>query len=609
MLRETIDADPEDAQRYLLLTQFLASQRDNDAAIKELESIAASKPDLTDLQFGLVQLYLGNDRKEDAKARLDQLITGQGNEPAGLRARVLQAQILAAEKDKSGRVDTLIAEVLEENPRDNDALLLRGRLAAGKQDWVAAINDFRSVLKDQPNSANVLKLLAAAHAGNKEIELAKDTMARAVDNSPGDFGVRLQFAKILAAEQNIDGALEQVDSILEREPENQLALDTKFDLLARKGDVEAMSDIAKTLQTSVPDSEDGFIREARLLFAQKKYDQALEVANGILTKNPESVPGLLTKSDILAGQQNYDGALDAVKKLQKVKPDKALGYYREAKLLLAKQDADGAILAYESALEKAPNSVETLTELVNVEIRVGKTANAKTRLNKLLADNPEHAAANDLLGIVFFSEKEFAKAEQYFLAQLKVSPKSSVVYARLANARSAQDDLDGATKTFEEGLEQVPDNTRLMIGLAGIKERQKDYDAAISLYEKILVLQPGNAVSVNNVAALLSDHRSDAASLEKAAEYAEKLVKAKQPAFQDTAGWVYYRRGEYDKALGILKGVVEKMPDVPVFQYHLGMTYYKTGDKAAAKEQLSQAVGENANYTGVEEARALLKDL
>ena len=262
-----------------------------------------------------------------------------------------------------------------------------------------------------------------------------------------------------------------------------------------------------------------------------------------------------------------------------------------------------------TALEKAPNSVEILTELVNVEIRSGKAANAKARLDKLLKENPEHVAANDLLGIVYLSEKEFSKAEQSFMKQLKINPESAVVYTQLANARSAQDNLDGATKAFEEGLEKVPDNTRLMIGLAGIKERQKDYDAAISLYEKILVLQPGNAVSVNNVAALLSDHRTDAASLDKAAEHAETLAKAKQPAFQDTAGWVYYRRGEYDKALGILKGVVEKTPNVPVFHYHLGMTYYKTSDKAAAKEQLSQAVGENANYTGVEEARALLKDL
>ena len=133
VLRESIAADPEDAQRYLLLTQFLASQRDNDTAIKELESVATSKPDLTDLQFGLVQLYLGNDRKDDAKVRLDKLIDDQGVEPAGLRARAVLAQILAAEKDESGRVDTLIAEVLDENPRDNDALLLRGRLAAGKK--------------------------------------------------------------------------------------------------------------------------------------------------------------------------------------------------------------------------------------------------------------------------------------------------------------------------------------------------------------------------------------------------------------------------------------------------------------------------------------------
>ena len=125
----------------------------------------------------------------------------------------------------------------------------------------------------------------------------------------------------------------------------------------------------------------------------------------------------------------------------------------------------------------------------------------------------------------------------------------------------------------------------------------------------MLAKQPGNAVSVNNLAAILSDHRTDTASLDKAAEYAETLVKANQPAFQDTAAWVYYRRGEYDKALDILKGVVEKMPNVPVFQYHLGMTYYKKGDKAAAKEHLSLAISENANYTGVDEAREILESL
>ncbi|MEN8761201.1 MAG: tetratricopeptide repeat protein, partial [Thiogranum sp.] len=150
---------------------------------------------------------------------------------------------------------------------------------------------------------------------------------------------------------------------------------------------------------------------------------------------------------------------------------------------------------------------------------------------------------------------------------------------------------------------------QLLIGLAGVHERQKDYEAAISVYEKLLGQQPDNAISINNLAALLADHRADAASLDQAAELAVKLEKAKQPAFLDTAGWVYYRNGDYAKAAGILKRAVELSPEVPVFQYHLGMTYFKLGDKAAASEHLTRATDGEFSYEGVEEARATLKGL
>jgi len=87
------------------------------------------------------------------------------------------------------------------------------------------------------------------------------------------------------------------------------------------------------------------------------------------------------------------------------------------------------------------------------------------------------------------------------------------------------------------------------------------------------------------------------------------LEKTNQPAFLDTAGWVYYRSGDYNKAAEILKNVVEKAPKVPVFQYHLGMVYYKQGNKDAAREHLSKATEGEYNYQGVEEARATLKSM
>ena len=158
-------------------------------------------------------------------------------------------------------------------------------------------------------------------------------------------------------------------------------------------------------------------------------------------------------------------------------------------------------------------------------------------------------------------------------------------------------------------MDSSPDEQRFFLGLAAIQERQQQFDAAIATYESLLVKKPENVIATNNLAALLADHRTDEASLNKAKELAVKLAATNQPALLDTLGWVYYRLGEYDQAAEILSGVVEKAPAVPVFRYHLGMTYYQQGDKRAAKEILSEAVAEDMKYEGVEEARRVYKEI
>jgi predicted Zn-dependent protease len=107
----------------------------------------------------------------------------------------------------------------------------------------------------------------------------------------------------------------------------------------------------------------------------------------------------------------------------------------------------------------------------------------------------------------------------------------------------------------------------------------------------------------------LSDYRTDSASLDRAAGYADKLVKVESPIYWDTAGWVYYRRGEYDKALPVLKKVVESLPQAAVFQYHLGMAYLKSGDTKDARTHLAKALEERVTADWADDARKALDGL
>ena len=94
----------------------------------------------------------------------------------------------------------------------------------------------------------------------------------------------------------------------------------------------------------------------------------------------------------------------------------------------------------------------------------------------------------------------------------------------------------------------------------------------------------------NNLASLLSDRRSDKASLERAYSLAAILRKSDIPSFKDTLGWIEYLRGDYKSATSLLEQAVAAMPDRAMVRYHLGMIYVATGQAAKATEQFQKAL-------------------
>ena len=61
-------------------------------------------------------------------------------------------------------------------------------------------------------------------------------------------------------------------------------------------------------------------------------------------------------------------------------------------------------------------------------------------------------------------------------------------------------------------------------------------------------------------------------------------------SFQDTLGWVYYRRGEYARALDILQGIAPAfVNENPEIAYHLGLVYWALGQTEKARAYVVQA--------------------
>ena len=74
-------------------------------------------------------------------------------------------------------------------------------------------------------------------------------------------------------------------------------------------------------------------------------------------------------------------------------------------------------------------------------------------------------------------------------------------------------------------------------------------------------------------------------------------------------GWIYYRMGEYEKAVRLLTESTEKIPDNAVLHYHLGMALLKQGNTESAKQHLEEALRLNDKFSEADEVRKILSDI
>ena len=538
-LRDEIQVDPKNEQSYLLLVDFLATRKSVDQAEKELLAAIQAMPKAYKLRFGLASLYQAMNKQDKVRQTYQEIIDLDKIGPEGLKARD-QLAALDIQTGKTEEAGKLVAEVLKENPTDNQALLLRGQMSLAKGDANSAIADFRSVLKDQPDSVPVITLLAKAHLANKEPQLAKSTLSDALAKYPDNPNLRMAMADFLTANKDYDGALREVEAALVITPKDPRIYEAKAEIQAAKNDLGGA--------------------EATLLKFTTAY------------------------------------------------PDQAMAYYHLGQIYQAQKKYDQAIAEFELALSKSPKSIEPLSAMVNVLMVQGKGDKAAARVNQAIQAAPDNFMPQLLLGEVYANQKKQAEAEGAFRKAIQINPKASAAYLDLANLSLAHGDAKTAIQTLQQGLVAVPDDARLSIALAENYQRSGDNDKAIAEYAAVLQKNPGIDLVANNLASLLSD-KGDKASLDKAAEIAKRFESSTNPPFADTLGWIYFKLGQYDRALPLLQKAADKAPEFMLFQYHLGMALYKKGDMQAAKSHLRKAVESKATFPGIEDAKGIVNQL
>jgi predicted Zn-dependent protease len=92
---------------------------------------------------------------------------------------------------------------------------------------------------------------------------------------------------------------------------------------------------------------------------------------------------------------------------------------------------------------------------------------------------------------------------------------------------------------------------------------------------------------------------------------AQKAMQLKpgETSVLDTIGWIYFKKGDANKAVEYLRRAQAGNPAALTINYHLGMAFHKTGNNADARKYLTKAVSGAGDFPGKAEARKVLATL
>ena len=540
VLRMAVKQMPDDEKPQFLLIDFLARQYNVDKAIDELTVLIDKTPEAYGLHFKLASLQLEKKDLVASEATLKKIVELDRLGASGIKARNGLARLYASTK-RVDQAQKLIAAVLKENPRDVQALTLRGQFAFADKDVNGAIADFRSALVGQPKNIELLKLLSSAQVVNNDIELAIENMQKVVSVAPKDVAARLQVV----------------------------------DLLFRSG---------KTLQ------------------AESDILEALEL-------DPKNIKTLDYLFKIRMAQKEWAQAQDVSEKIRTLGEDPAKGYYLSGRAFQADKRWQKSIEAFKQVLAIKPGYVEPLTQMVKSYLLLEQSDNALTYLQDVVNNQKAHFVAYNLMGELYLRSKNLEKAEKAFRQVVEIKPEWHSGYRNLALLALINKDKATAIDTLKNGIEKTKGSIGLVDLLASIYKKDGNNHKIIALYEQAYLQHPNSIVVVNNLASFLSEYGETKDALDRAEKIAAPLEKSTNANLLDTVGWVAYKQGHYEKAKTILESAIALGGSVAEINYHMGMVYYQLGNSDSAQIFLKKALVDAPNYSGLEQAKDVLKKL
>jgi len=552
--------DPKSSLVYVALARLSAYHNDLKGADDAFKTAVQLAPLRSPVRLMYAEFQEKTGATNEAKASMMEM---SRQAPDYLPALVFLMKSSYAER-KFDDCESFISQVLAHEPANFDALLLKADMSLDKKDGKQAVEDFTHLFALNPaiNRPQDQCQFAQAYLLNGDRPKALNCLSRALELDTNYVPARLEIADLNMAQGNSANAISMLTPLLKQTNLTQIA--------------------------------------------------ATNIAQSSLRMPPEALAAIWRVSANLTLAQSYllqnapAQAIAIYRGMEVSYPKEAQIPFLEGRAWAAENNLAEARAALEKSLAANPEYLSALVALVNLDLAQTNFAPALDRVKPYIDKYPKAPMPLLLDAKIHMQQKENVQAQTELEKVIALDPKLPDPYIMLANLYVSQNQQKQALDQLN-ALLALTNSAVALLQIAEIHDQLKEYDLSRQAYEKLLAIEPKALAAINNLACLYSEHLN---KLDQAYELAEKGRKLypQEPHAADTLGWVLYKRGDYPRALALLRESQEKLPADGEINYHLGMAHYMLGEEESARLSLRFALSKN-DFEATNEARRCLKTL
>ena len=495
--------------------------------------------------------------------------------------------LMAQLEEKSGQWQQAADSLQKALRCDPDSSFLHRELAMvhmRRGDVNKALDILESYLKRHPQDAEGWVLVGRLRQRSGNRDAARSAYERALGLDPQQKDIYLLLGRLYDQDGNHPAALAIFEQYVRHFPDvfiGHFLLAGTYEALGRFAEAVAAYEKAVALAA---DKEEPRYELIRLYENMGRLDDAAAQYRTLLEANPHNARAGLA----LALWHHHRGAEEQAERLierfaRRSQQDAAVVHTLVRIYLGEESDPEAARYLLDGMCRVLPESGDLNYLSGIVYDRLERFDQALVHFQRVGTDSRFYGDAVLHAGYLFQKDGHTAQAIPFLREAIRQRPENPEFYLFLGTFYEELENFPEAEQALRQGIDIAPENARLYFRLGVVYDKWQHKSDSIAQMKRVIELDPDHTNALNYLGYTYAEMGIE---LDTAEQLIRRALdrKPEDGYITDSLGWVYFKRGEYQKALEILERASRLAPLDPVILEHVGDTYHQLGQSQKALE-------------------------